>query len=388
MVDKSPATIARNSLAAMSLVVASIFSTAPVATEGRHVADESLRLAALLSPANSTAQIFAGSIYYGVDQTKVYGRQQIIPFFFGPQGVVNAVDAHHSDPNVAIFSSGWGAGQTSSALAIMAAKQDPAMNNLKVVVLDNDTNRAGGGFWTTYWMFAPLLFTSAAPTPANTNVPVVDTAYEYNINSDAPTYPINLLADLNSLIAYAYDYGGEQRAHMPPAAMVPVAPGDQHYHYIVAPNGSVTQKIPVSGNITYVTFQTNGLPLVQPLRLIPFIGNALANALQPELTKIVNGGYQDSSPIPKDPTVTRPVGLLPAAAKAPVGTSNSSNRVAPVAATSHLAASAPNRTTKTLDESPRQIAQATSPVQHLKPQQQPVSRSAAKTTTEATQHSR
>ena len=35
----------------------------------------------------------------------------------------------------------------------------------------------------------------------------------------------------------------------------------------------------------------NGLPLLEPLRLIPGIGNPLADLLQPDLTTIVNLGY-------------------------------------------------------------------------------------------------
>jgi hypothetical protein len=190
-----------------------------------------------------------------------------------------------------------------------AGEQDPAINNLKPVVLDNNTNRSGGGFWTTYWMFAPLLLTSAAPTPSDTTAPVVDAAYEYNINSNAPTYPINLLADPISLVAYLLDYGGQATAPMPPPALVAVAPGAQHYNYVVAPNGSwVANAVP--GNITYVTFESNGLPLVEPLRMLPG-GNVVADALEPALTVLVDWGYQDNNPVPQNPGVTRPVGVPP-----------------------------------------------------------------------------
>jgi hypothetical protein len=233
-----------------------------------------------------------------------------VPFILGPQGIVNAVDRNGSDPRIAVLSSGWGAGQTSTAIAIMQAKNDPAMNNIKLVILDNNTNRAGGGFWTTYWMFAPLLLTSAAPTPSDTDVPIVDVGYEYNINCCAPTDPTNVLADLNSLVAYAYSYGGQSTTPMPAEALEPVAPGAPHYHYIVAPDGTVADKILVKGNITYVTFQSDGLPLFRPVRMFPG-GDVLADALEPTFTRLVNAGYQDGNPIPRDPGVTRPMGLLP-----------------------------------------------------------------------------
>jgi hypothetical protein len=268
------------------------------------------QLAALITPANSTAQIFASSNYYERDWS-AFGQPQVVPFIFGPQGIVEAIDNNANDPSgVVVLSSGWGAGQTGTALATMQAGHDSSITSVQLAILDNDTNRAGGGFWTTYWMVAPLLATSAALTPSDTAVPVVDTAYEYNINSDAPTYPINLLADANSLAAYLEDYGGQASAPVPNAAVQPVAPGDQHFHYIVAPDGAVTQKVAVPDNITYVTFSSGGLPLLKPFRLLPG-GNILADALEPALTVLVNWGYQDNSPIPEDPTTTRPVGLLP-----------------------------------------------------------------------------
>ena len=43
----------------------------------------------------------------------------------------------------------------------------------------------------------------------------------------------------------------------------------------------------------YMITTPNGLPLLEPLRLIPGIGNPLADLLQPDLTTIVNMGYGD-----------------------------------------------------------------------------------------------
>lgn len=283
-------------------------------TPAEDLASLSVKLAALITPANSTAQIFASSSYYDVDWSPTYGaagKPQVVPFFLGPQGIASAIDDNSADPvGVTVLASGWGAGQTSTALAAMQAADDPAQDAVRLVVLDNNTNRAGGGFWTTYSMFAPLLNTSAAPTPTDLSVPVVDVAYEYNINSNAPTYPINLLADLNSLMAYVYDYGGQARAPMPAEALDPVEPGTQHYHYVVAPDGTVDEKIAVDGNITYVTFKADGLPLLRPLRAVPG-GDALADAIEPTATAWVNAGYQDKTPIPTDPGKLRTAGLLP-----------------------------------------------------------------------------
>ncbi len=81
----------------------------------------------------------------------------------GPNGIANAISAANDDPKgIVVLASGWGAGQTGTALGILAKTREPTptLNNVKLVILDNNTNRAAGGFWTTYNIFAPLLLTS------------------------------------------------------------------------------------------------------------------------------------------------------------------------------------------------------------------------------------
>jgi hypothetical protein len=264
-----------------------------------------VELMALITPASSTSQIFAGTTYYETDWTTVYGEQQIVPFFLGPQAIADAIRQHQNDTEpTGVISSGWGAGQTGTALRLLDEDQ---LDNVELVILDNNTNRAGGGFWTTYYPFAPLLLTSAEPSPNDLDLTIWDVGYEYNVNGNAVTYPINLVSDVNSLVAYVYGYGtgGSQELPDVPGELKPGK------HYIVAPNGSV-RPIDLDNDVTttYVTFESDGLPLVRPLRLLPG-GDILADTLEPALTEIVNAGYKDNQPIPDDPTVTRPMGLLP-----------------------------------------------------------------------------
>jgi PE-PPE domain len=264
-----------------------------------------VELIALITPASSTRQIFAGTSYYGTDWTTVYGEQQIVPFFLGPEAIADAIRQHQDDTEpTGVISSGWGAGQTGTALSLLSEDE---LDNLDLVILDNNTNRAGGGFWTTYYPFAPLLLTSAEASPNDLDLTVWDVGYEYNVNGNAVTYPINLAADANSLVAYGYGYGTGGSAELPD---VPggLKPGK---HYIVAPDGSY-REVDLDNDVTttYVTFESDGLPLVRPLLLLPG-GDILAATLEPMLTEIVNAGYKDNEPIPEDPTVTRPMGLLP-----------------------------------------------------------------------------
>jgi hypothetical protein len=272
-----------------------------------------VQLAAVVAPANSTAQIFAGTTYYGTDySTSTYAPPtQVVPFFLGPQGIAQAVSQNSSDPKgVVVVSSGWGAGQTGTALAMLQDQNAGALDNVDLVILDNNSNRAGGGFWTTYSMFAPLLLTSAEPTPNDLDVHVVDVAYEYNVNSDAPTYPINLLADANSLAAYLYGYGGQSTAEVPAEALDPNNPDNMGKHYVMAPDGTYTVTDVPNSNVTYVTFEAERLPLLRPLDSIPG-GSVVADALEPTMTVLVNWGYKDNKSIPDDPSQTQPMALLP-----------------------------------------------------------------------------
>ena len=307
------------SLAAAAVTATSLMTA--LSTGTTVTVSPAVELTALITPANSTAQIFASSDYYNRDWVGMYGQPQVVPFFLGPQGIVRAIDRNATDPlGTAVLASGWGAGQTGTALAIIAADpaSHPGKNNIKLVVLDNNTNRAGGGFWTTYYPFAPLLFTSAAPTPSDTGIPVLDVAYEYNINSNAATYPINLFSDVNSLVAYVFDYGGQADAPVPQyiidEAQNPNAP--VHYHYILNEDGTQAEPpIPLDGSTTtYVTFKSKHLPLVKPLLLIPG-GEIVADLVEPILTVLVNAGYKDNQPIPQDPRVPRPMGLFPSASE-------------------------------------------------------------------------
>jgi len=95
---------------------------------------------------------------------------------------------------------------------------------------------------------------------------------------------------------------------IPPAIIYEAKnPEGLHYHYVLKPDGTVVSQTELKGSTTtYVTFESDGLSLTRPLRLIPG-GDILADALDPTLTELVNAGYQDGEPIPADPRVPRPM---------------------------------------------------------------------------------
>lgn len=304
-----------SSLAAAAVTATSL--TTALTTGTTVTVSPAIELTATITPASSTAQIIASPTFYGYDYTQTYGQQQIIPFFLGPQGIVTAIRNNAGDPlgNV-VASSGWGAGQTGTALGRL--RDDPALDNVKLVILDNNSNRAAGGFWTTYYIFAPLLLTSSEPTPNDLDIPVLDVGYDYNINGNAPTYPINLISDVNSLVAYAYGYAGQSDVQLPAevADHLPENGGDPAdlkpgTHYVVDSEGNILEQHDnLNTNITYVTFKSDRLPLVKPLLLIPG-GKLVADGIEPVLTVLVDAGYKDNKPIPDDPSVQRKMGLIP-----------------------------------------------------------------------------
>jgi PE-PPE domain len=64
---------------------------------------------------------------------------------------------------------------------------------------------------------------------------------------------------------------------------------------------------PSDTETTYILIPTQNLPLLDPLRAIPFVGNPLADLVQPDLRVLVELGY-DRTAYQDVPT---PYGLFP-----------------------------------------------------------------------------
>lgn len=129
-------------------------------------------------------------------------------------------------------------------------------------------------------------------TPSNA-FPTTIYTLEYDGWADFPRYPLNILSDLNVLM------------------------GSIHLDYPSLTAGQIASavQLPTSGptQTTYYMIPTNQLPLLNPLRSVPFIGNPLADLIQPDMTALVNLGYGDPnygwSTAPAN--VPTPIGLFP-----------------------------------------------------------------------------
>ena len=132
-------------------------------------------------------------------------------------------------------------------------------------------------------------------TPSN-DFPTTIWSLEYDGFADFPRYPIDFPADLNALLGIVLVHGT--------------------YPTLTATQIGSAVTLGQSGNpsmTTYNMIPTQNLPLLDPLRIIPGIGNPLADLLQPDLKAIVNWGYGNPaygwSTGPAD--IQTPFGFLP-----------------------------------------------------------------------------
>ncbi len=161
----------------------------------------------------------------------------------------------------------------------------PSANQLGFVLVADEMNPNGGilarfpGFPAGQPLQIPSLgFTFYGATPSNTIYPTNVYSLEYDGFADFPQYPINLISDLNAFAGIYYvhnTYPGNPSA-LPPGFNIQQLPTSPGY----------------TGVTNYYMYTTqNGLPLLDPVRAIPVIGNPIADLLQPDLTTIVNLGY-------------------------------------------------------------------------------------------------
>ena len=161
----------------------------------------------------------------------------------------------------------------------------PSANQLGFTLLGNQMNPNGGffarfpGFGGQPLSFPALGLTLYGATPSDTIYPTNIYTIQYDGWADFPRYPINLLSDLNAELGIAFVHGTYPSLN--PSALPP------GYDLVTLPTS------PGYNGVTnyYMITTPNGLPLLEPLRLIPGIGNPLADLLQPDLTTIVNLGY-------------------------------------------------------------------------------------------------
>lgn len=260
---------------------------------------------------------FRDPMYTGADGTDIVR----VNFREGPAGIRAALDANAGEQN-AVIASGWGAANAS----LLLLTQDPTYADT-VFILDNDVARPDGGFGTRYPWFA-LIGVNPIPTPSQVPAQAaVNVGYQYDYNSNAPAYVLNPFAAVNSLAAYLNTRLNQAEIDLPVNADgTPSVTCNANTCAITesgavldcpdarcsSPGDRITAYITTRDNTTYVTYTTDELPLTKLIRT--YLGDYVADVLNPVLELAVNFGYYGGNPIPSDPSAYRPGAFLPSAA--------------------------------------------------------------------------
>ena len=182
---------------------------------------------------------------------------------------------------------------------------DDLKDSINFIYVGNELN-PNGGFLSR---FPGLNLTSlgvpfSEPTPEDA-YPTINYAREYDGFSDFPRYPLNLISVVNALFGIAFVH----TEYTPGPNCKSFCLTKQEVEEAIAlPTTSPTQN--------YYFIPTENLPLLQPLRDIPFIGNPVADLIQPVLKVIVDLGYGDpahgfTSATQPEANVLVPFGLFP-----------------------------------------------------------------------------
>jgi len=183
---------------------------------------------------------------------------------------------------------------SSMVMPLLAAEHIPS-SDVSFVLTGNPNNPNGGLFERLNPLSIPALgITFNGATPDNL-YPTTIYTQEYDGFADVPRYPIDLLSDLNSLAGIYY-------VHPTYESLTPAQISDAIPLSTVGPTMT-----------NYYMIPTANLPLLDPLRAIPVVGNPLADLMQPDLRVLVNLGYGDPnygwSTAPAN--VPTPFGLFP-----------------------------------------------------------------------------
>jgi hypothetical protein len=189
-------------------------------------------------------------------------------------------------------------------LLTLPQSEQPGLDQLAFVLTGDPNNPAGGLFERFDGLTIPsvgITFNGATPDVYPTDI----FTQEYDGFADFPQYPIDPLSDLNALLGVYFVHGTYENLTL--QQVTPVADGGDA---IPLPTD------PAFGTETnYYLIPTADLPLLDPVRDIPIIGNPLADLLQPDLTVLVNIGYGN----PDYGYSAGPDGYLPANEPTPFG---------------------------------------------------------------------
>ena len=229
---------------------------------------------------NTIASLFLPS---NADATALYTPEEFYPFGLNDltldgsvsQGLGNLDQAIQteleSSDTVGVFGYSQSAIIASLEMTQLEAEGVPS-SDVEFVLIGDLMNPNGGLFERFAGLDLPSLgIDFSGATPSDDYATTIYTL-EYDTWADFPRYPLNILSDLNAFMSQT------------------------HFDYDTLTAEQVAQAIPLdtTGGLTdYYIIPVDDLPLLDPVRDIPIIGNPIADLLQPDLTALVNLGYGD-----------------------------------------------------------------------------------------------
>ncbi|MGF2947465.1 PE-PPE domain-containing protein [Mycobacterium sp. Lab-001] len=197
----------------------------------------------------------------------------------------NAIKAQIPDPTNYTGSPlsilGYSQSSTLASMSMPILKADGYLPTQLNFTLLGDPSNPNGGLLSRFpdLSLPSLGVTFGNSTPSN-DFQTTIYSLEYDGFADFPQYPIDIFSDLNALAGIVFIHGTYPTLSQSLVNSGFLLPGSAQLHDT---GGSTLTN--------YVMIPTHNLPLLDPLRAIPVIGNPLADLVQPDLTYLVNWGY-------------------------------------------------------------------------------------------------
>ena len=217
---------------------------------------------------------FLGPFTETFDQSEAQGQQIL------ETAILNQIATGDVDAANPVVVSGWSQSAVISSLVQPELASQGVPSDDVHFVLVGDESAPNGGILERFDLpdgtqpSIPSLGLTFSGPEASDLFPTDVYTHEYDGFADFPQYPVNFLSDINAVLGIVFEhvtYPGLTADQVGDAIQLPTSAADTLTNYY---------EIPVTT-----------LPLLEPLQLIPFIGNPLADLLNPDLSVLVNLGY-------------------------------------------------------------------------------------------------
>jgi hypothetical protein len=222
------------------------------------------------------------------------------------QAIIDHISEGTVSPENPVVVFGYSQSSVISSLLMPQLAADGAPTDDVHFVLLGNESAPNGGLLERFDLLAgtpttvPSIGLTFSGPEANDLYPTDVYTNEYDGFADFPQYPINPVSDLNALLGIVLNhtaYLGLSADQIQNAIELPTSTADTLTNYFMIPETT--------------------LPLLEPLQLIPYLGNPLADLLNPDLSVLVNLGYGDVADdytggvSPGDADVATTLGFLP-----------------------------------------------------------------------------